>query len=165
MNESVKKSLNDQANHEVYAALCYQAMAYWCDDQDYNGFATFFYEQADEERAHAQRFFKHLLDRSVQPTITAIKEPKNEFQNILEVALQARMLEKANTDQINACYELSLAERDYASQPLLLEFISEQVEEMAWTDTMLTLTERAQCSGATYNLDRHIRQDLRGAAE
>ncbi|MGF1452173.1 MAG: ferritin [Opitutales bacterium] len=165
MNDSIKNSLSDQANHELYAAHCYRAMAFWCDDRDYNGFAKFFYEQADEEQAHALRFFTHLLDRGIQPRVTGIKDPKNEFDNILEVALQARALEKANTEYISACYELAVAEKDYLSQPMLLEFIQEQVEELSWTDTMLTLTERAQCSGATYNLDRHIRKDLRGESE
>ncbi|MFW6217408.1 MAG: hypothetical protein ACOC4K_00285 [Verrucomicrobiota bacterium] len=53
--------------------------------------------------------------------------------------------------------------KDYPSFPMLLEFIEEQVEEESWADTMVTLTERAECAGATYNLDRHIVQELAGS--
>lgn len=165
MNEEVYNALNTQANHEIFAAHSYEAMAYWCDDNDFLGFARFFMQQAVEERDHAKKFLQHLLDRSKQPKITAIEEPKNDFENLLEAALHARMLERLNTEKIKECYKVSIRAEDYESQPMLLEFITEQVEELSWTDTMVTLTERAQCSGATYNLDRHIISDLTKATE
>lgn len=35
-------------------------------------------------------------------------------------------------------------------------FISEQVEEEAWSDKLLVKTREATCAGAMLNLDRHL---------
>ncbi|MEM8549691.1 MAG: ferritin [Verrucomicrobiota bacterium] len=160
MEPTITNAINDQANHELFSALCYQALAYWCEDREFNGYADFFKQQADEERLHADMFFRHLLDRDVKPMVAAIAAPKNDFATLREVTEYAQSLEYANSKQIQACYELSLEAKDYASQPFLLEFIKEQVEEEAWTNKMVTLTRRAECSGSVYSLDRHIVREL-----
>lgn len=160
MNESIKQAILDQANHELFAANSYLAMAMWCEDRDYKGFAKFFYEQASEEREHAQRFFKHLLDRSVCPTVSPMEAPKSEFNSLRNIAEHAQALERQNSENIHRCYQICEEVSDYPSKPMLLEFIAEQVEEEAWAGTMVTLANRAECSGATYALDRHIIKDL-----
>ncbi len=165
MNQSIKTALCNQANHELFAAHSYLAMAMWCDDKDYNGFAKFFYTQATEEHEHAMRFFKHLLDRSVHPELTSVEKPRVAFERLREVAEQAQSLERRNSENIHQCFSIAQEVKDYPSHPLLLEFISEQVEEESWADTMVTLTTRAECSGATYNLDRHIIKELENPTE
>jgi ferritin len=160
MHETIQKALNDQANHEVFAALSYQAMAYWCAERDYNGFAEFFAKQAAEERVHADKFFQHLLDRDVKPEVSAVAAPANDFSGLPEVAAAAEKLERINTEKIKECYKAAIACEDFESYPLLLWFLEEQVEEEAWTHTMVTLSRRAECSGAIYGLDRHIIKEL-----
>lgn len=160
MNNALQKALNEQANHERFAASSYEAIAYWCDAQDYSGFGKFFHKQADEEREHAESFFKHLLDRGIQPELGPLAAPKNAFESIKEVALMAQSLEKLNSAKIKECYAISLDTKDYESQPLLLKFIEEQVEEEAWCSKMVTLAHRAECPGALFNLDRHLTKEL-----
>lgn len=160
MNQLIAKAFNEQGNHERLAAASYDAIAYWCDAEDYSGFATFFFKQGEEEREHAQAFFQHLLDRGVQPKLEALDAPQSDFKNITEVALLAQTLEADNTAKIKLCYEISLETKDYESQPMLLKFIDEQVEEEAWTSKLVTLAKRAECPGALYNLDRHISKEL-----
>lgn len=160
MNSTVAAQLIKQANHERYAAASYKAMAYWCAANEYNGFAKFFHNQAEEELEHAEKFFDHLLDRGALPVVHAAAEPKNSFSSLLEVARLALHLEEVNSDGITACYEASLAEKDYPSQGLLCWFISEQVEEEAWANKMITLVKRNECPGALYALDRHIIKEL-----
>ena len=160
MNKTLFAALSEQANHELYASHCYRAMAIWCDDSDYNGYASFFQKQSTEELEHADQFIRHLLDRSTLPHLTAITEPKVEFSKLREVAEHAQVLEQRNSANIHRCYEIAIEVKDYASQPMLLELIKEQVEEESWAETMVTLTRRAECSGATYNLDRHIVKEL-----
>jgi ferritin len=160
MNPSIQAALTDQANHELFAAHSYRAMAIWCDDKDYNGFAKFFYEQAAEELVHADKFIRHLLDRDVLPKLTGFEDPVTEFNKLIEVAKLAQTLEQRNSSNIHQCYDIALEVKDFVSQPMLLEFISEQIEEESWASTMVTLTKRAECSGATYNLDRHIVKEL-----
>lgn len=160
MNPSIQAALTDQANHELYAAHAYRAMSIWCDDQDFSGFAKFFAEQAAEELEHADKFIRHLLDRGVMPKLTALEAPAVEFSKLFEVAKLAETLEQRNSSNIHQCYDIAQEVKDYPSYPMLLELIEEQVEEEAWASTMVTLTKRAECSGAIYNLDRHIIKEL-----
>lgn len=160
INHKLASALNGQANHERFAAACYEAIAYWCETQDHGGFAKFFFAQADEEREHAGKFFQHLLDRGVAPEVGALNAPTGSFGSLLEVAKLALKLEQDNSAGITRCLELTLEVRDYPSQGMLQWFIAEQVEEEAWANKMVTLVGRAGCDGAVYSLDRHIVKDL-----
>ncbi len=165
MNPILKKALNDQVNGELAASQAYYAMALWCEDKAYAGFGKFFYKQAAEEREHAQLFAQHLLDRGARPELGTLEAPQAEFGKLTEVAALAETLEQRNSASIQHCYELALEVKDYASYPILLKLIEEQVEEEAWAANMVTLTKRAECSGATYNLDRHIVQSLESSED
>ena len=160
MNPSIQAALIDQANHELFAAHSYRAMAVWCDHQDYKGFAEFFSKQAAEELEHADKFIRHLLDRGVMPKLTGFENPVTEFESLTSVAKQAQVMEQRNSANIHQCYEIALEVKDYPSHPMLLELIEEQVEEESWADTMVSLTIRNECPGAAYSLDRHIIKEL-----
>lgn len=156
LNTDLIKALEKQATHELTAAIAYLAMSNWCASQDYPGFAEFFKNQFQEEIEHSGKFQKHLLERGVNPLTGATLAPKCEYQSIQEVAKMALKLEQENTIGIVACYELAIKVNDYPSMPMLQWFISEQMEEEAWANSMVTQTERATCAGAMLNLDRHI---------
>ncbi len=160
MNSELKEALIAQANHEFFAAQSYEALALWCSDKGFEGFAGFFRKQAEEEREHAHRFLDHLSHRGELAGLGGIEAPRNEFQFLVEIAEHADGLEKLNTEKIHSCYELTMKYKEFASQPFLLEFIEEQVEEEAWTGTMVQLTRRCDCPGAQLNLDRHIEKIL-----
>jgi ferritin len=164
MSPTLVSALEKQANHELLAAQAYLAMAYWCDVRHHGGFAQFFHEQAAEERGHAGKILQHLADRDVVPAIGALPAPPAAFQHVTEVAKWAYDLERANTAGIHAAYETALAEKDYPAQVLLHWFISEQVEEEAWSDKLLVKTREATCAGALLNLDRHLSKILKGGA-
>lgn len=160
MKASLVTELQRQFNMELGAAHAYLALATWCELENFKGFARYFSKQANEERAHADKFMHHLLDRNVLPVVAALPAPKTEFRSLLEIARQAQSMEQANTQGINACYEVSFREKDYASQQMLLWFINEQVEEEDWTDEMVERVERANCAGGLSDLDRHIERYL-----
>ncbi len=42
LSEKLHTALNEQMNFEFYSAHAYMAMAAYCTDQDYDGFANFF---------------------------------------------------------------------------------------------------------------------------
>ncbi|MGE9289848.1 MAG: ferritin [Puniceicoccales bacterium] len=149
-----------QLNHEFYAALSYEALAVWCGDNDFNGFAEFFRKQASEEGEHARKFIEHMSERSMKAVIGGLDAPRTEFESLLEVALFARGLELKNTQLIIECYEEAVASGNPRSVPFLLGFIEEQVEEEAWAATMVGLLEKCDCPGSMLNLDRHIIQTL-----
>jgi ferritin len=157
---AVVKEIQRQFNDELGAAQAYLALAVWCHDANFKGFARYFSKQANEERGHAQKMMEHLLDRGVFPKVGAIGAPKGEFKGLLEVAKQAQLMEQKNTAGINACYKAAVEEVDVPAQILLQWFISEQVEEENWCDEMVARVERAECAGSLADLDRHIEKYL-----
>jgi ferritin len=87
------------------------------------------------------------------------------FKDLVEVAQAAYDFERANTAGIHAAYETALAEKDYPTQVMLHWFISEQVEEEAWSDKLLVKTREATCAGAMLSLDSHLTKILNDNAE
>jgi ferritin len=164
MSPKLIATLNKQASQELQAAQDYLAMAYWCEVHHYSGFAKFFHKQTAEEQGHGAKIFQHLADRDVVPAIGALAAPRVSFKDLTAVAQAAYDLERANTAGIHATYETALAEKDYPAQVLLHGFITEQVEEEAWSDTMLVKTREASCAGALSSLDRHLCKILFGDA-
>ncbi len=162
MSPKLIAALNKQANQELHAAQSYLGMSYWCEVHHYSGFAKFFHDQVAEEHGHAGKIFKHLVDREVVPDIGALEAPKVSFKHLNDLAQATYDLERANTAGIHAAYEAALAEKDYPAQVLLHWFISEQVEEEAWSDTMLVKTREATCAGALSTLDRHLSKIVMG---
>src|SRR5438128_1951097 len=94
---AVLSELQRQLNQELSASYNYTALALWCEDQNFKGFARYFHKQADEERVHARRFIAHLLDRGVLPDLAAIAAPKAKFKSLLDIAKQAQSMEQSNT--------------------------------------------------------------------
>jgi ferritin len=164
MSPAVTTALEVQGTRELSTSKSYLAMAYWCENQNWNGFAKLFHLQANEEQAHGRKFFHFLVDRGEMPSIGGVGAPRVKFENLTEVAKAAFDLERANTAAIHAAYEVALAEKDYATQVFLQEFIAEQVEEEAWTDTLLDKVRQAVCAGAIFNLDRHVVKEVLGDA-
>ncbi len=162
MKTEVIQALQKQATHEFHVAQVYLAMACWCDVEHYSGYAEFYHKQAVEETAHAKKFLQYLVERDVVPAIGTVEAPPAQFESLLATAQAAYDLERANTAGIHACYKTALDDGDYATQVMLHWFISEQVEEEAWSDKIVAKTKAAACSGALTYLDRHIVKELTG---
>jgi ferritin len=152
----VLTELNRQLNHELAAAHAYLAMSVWCDAGNFKGFAGFFAKQSGEEREHAEKIMKHLLDRGVPPELAAIAAPKQDYGTLLDVVEKAQAMEQANTRGIHAVFEAAQAAKDYPAQVLMHWFINEQVEEEAWAAELVDRVEGATCAGSLLDLDRHL---------
>jgi ferritin len=161
---NVLNELNRQLNHELGAAHAYLALSHWCLARNLKGFAAFFAKQSAEEREHADKFIRHALDRRAAPVLAALAAPKQEFENLLAVAIQAQAMEQANTRGIHAVYEAALAAKDYPTQVLMHWFIQEQVEEEAWAAEMVERIQATNCAGGWLDLDRHITKLLEDGA-
>lgn len=71
-------------NHEYFAAHAYMAMAAYCDDASYEGFANFYIQQAKEERFHGKKSMIISIHRGEHAEFKSIPAPKTEFKSILE---------------------------------------------------------------------------------
>jgi ferritin len=160
ISAKVQNELVRQFNQELGAAHSYHALALWCDDRNYKGFASYFAKQRTEEQSHAAKIAAHLIDRGVLPELTAVPAPRQNFKTLLEVAQHTQEMEAENTKGIYAVYEAAFAAKDYAAQVFMQWFINEQVEEEAWALEMVERVQAATCAGGLSDLDRHIERYL-----
>jgi ferritin len=129
IGKPMQDALNDQINKEFFSSYLYLSMAAYFEDKNLTGFAHWMQLQADEEREHAMKFYKYILDSGGRVQLKAIEAPATEWKSNLEVAEQVAEHEAKVTASIHSLYELALNEKDYAAQVMLQWFITEQVEE------------------------------------
>ena len=129
ISSAMQKAINEQINKELYSSYLYLSMAAHFENENLGGFAKWMYMQADEEREHGMKFFKHLVDRGGRVELKPIAGPQIEWKTSMEIFKQVQEHEALVTASIYALYELALKEKDYPAQVMLQWFINEQVEE------------------------------------
>lgn len=129
IDERVERALNAQINMEFAASYSYLAMAMHLDAEHLTGFSSWMEKQSDEERSHALRLVRYMLDRDGKVELEAIDKPQAEFGSVNDIFAMSLDQEKKNTRSINELYSLAREENDYATQAHLQWFIDEQVEE------------------------------------
>lgn len=129
ITKAMQDAMNEQINKEWFSSYLYLSMAAYFEQRNLSGFAHWMRIQADEERAHAMKFYDFIIECGGRVTLKAIDAPKTEWSSTLEVAEEVAAHEAKVTASIYALYELAQKEKDYPSQVMLQWFISEQVEE------------------------------------
>jgi ferritin len=129
ISKTLQDAINDQINKELYSSYLYLSMAAYFECHNLSGFAKWMQVQEGEERGHAMKLYKFLVDRGGRVLLKAIAAPEVDWKTSLEVFKQVAEHEAKVTASINSLYELALQEKDYAAQMALQWFITEQVEE------------------------------------
>jgi ferritin len=142
-SKKVIEAINQQIGNEFGASLQYVSIACYCAEEGLLELASFFYKQAEEEREHAMRFVKFVVDSGGQVQIPAIPAPKYAFKTVVEALALSLNWEREVTGQINKLYALGVKENDYVTQNFLSWFLKEQVEEVSTMDTLLKVAQRA----------------------
>jgi ferritin len=131
IHKSIQDVLNTQINLEQYSAQLYLAMSAHCETKSFRGFAHWLRMQAQEETAHAMKLVAFVLDRGGRLELKSIDAPPTEFGSITQVFEKILEHEQRITTSINALFERSRQEKDYASEITLQWYVTEQVEEEA----------------------------------
>lgn len=137
MKQALRDMMNDQIKHELYSAYLYLSMSAYCESINMPGAAHWMRLQAQEEVAHAMKFFDFIIDRGGQVTLQAIDQPPTEFASLRDIFEKALAHEKHVTSLINSIYDVAVREQDYAAQALLQWFVTEQVEEEKSADDVV----------------------------
>ncbi|WP_433944455.1 ferritin [Paenibacillus sp. SN-8-1] len=157
VKESLYEALNEQFNFELHSAHVYLAIAGYCSAVNWDGFANFFLVQAEEERFHASKIYKFLNDRGRRVLLSALEEPKNDYDSILDAFEHAYKHEQVNTQRIYHLSDLALDDREHATLQFLSWFIEEQVEEEALFDGIIQKLKRIDVnSTAFFELDKEF---------
>lgn len=129
LNKETSQLINEQINKEFYSAYLYLGISSYYTSKNLNGFANWFYVQAQEERDHAMLFVKYLQNNSVEVIlmdIAASTEKYTDFARPLEATLDH---ERIVTASINNIYASSMAAKEFRTMQFLDWFIKEQGEE------------------------------------
>jgi len=157
ISKPVLDAMNEQIKHELYSAYFYLSMSAHCEAATWPGFASWLRVQAQEEQEHAMKFYDHILDRGEMVTLQAIDQPPTEFGDLKSIFEQVLAHEKKVTGLINDLYALSVAQKDYASQTMLLWFVNEQIEEEKNASEIVEMLARAGSSaGGMYQIDHQL---------
>ncbi len=118
-------------------------MAAAFEDMNLRIFAKRFYMQSAEEREHAERIFKYVIDVGGSVKLKSIDEPKTKWESVEEIITAARDHEIKVTKMINELVDLAEKEKDYATRSFLQWFVDEQVEEVSSMEELLNLVKMA----------------------
>ena len=129
ISKKLADAINDQINYELYSGYIYLAMAAWFENQNLDGMAHWMKSQANEEYAHALKFWDHIVERGGRVLLTTIAAPKTEWTSPLEAWTDAYQHEKKVTERIFKIGKIAEKEGDKSATPLLQWFYNEQIEE------------------------------------
>ena len=150
--------LEEQIRHEFTAVHQYLAIAVYFDDDDLPQLAKCFYRQADEEREHAMKMVKYLIERGVRFEIPGADEVRNQFTSPREAIALALDLERTVTRQVSVLATTARDEGDFLGQQLMWSFLEEQTEEEALMTTLLHVAERA--GDNLFDLEMFVARDV-----
>ena len=134
--------LNVQIGNELAAHNQYLACAIYFDALTMPQMATFFYEQALEERGHAMMMVQYLLDTDMDVVIPGVQAPRSDFADVVAPVELALDQERRVTEQINSLVRIAREENDFSSEQFMQWFIKEQVEEVATMSDLLAVVTR-----------------------
>lgn len=143
ISDKMTTAMCEQIGNELAASHQYVAIAVYFDGEGLPALAKHFYKQAAEERDHAMRFVKYMVDAGATPEIPAIPAPRATFTSAEDAVRLSLDSELRVTKQINALVDLAIKESDHLSKNALEWFVNEQREEVSSMDTLLRMVRRA----------------------
>jgi len=143
ISRDLAKAFNAQIGHEFGASLQYVSIAAHFQQRHLTLLAKLFFEQADEERQHALKFVKYMLDAKGDLVVPSIPAPTPTFASAEEAVAAALKWEQEVTRQVTGLMDLAVKESDYLAQSFLQDFIDEQLEEVMKMDQLVSVIQRA----------------------
>lgn len=142
-SQAMNDALNTQIGMEFRASQQYVAIAAYFDTEALPLLSARYYKQAEEERAHAMRLIKYVLDAGGKLQLPQIPAMEAEFASAEDAVAKAYEGERDVTNAINTLLDGCMADKDHLTSNFLQWFIAEQREELASAETMLKLIQRS----------------------
>ncbi len=134
ISKELESAINAQIGHELEASHQYIQIAAYFDSLPLKKTAAMFLKQSEEEREHAMKFVKYVMETGGQVAIPAIPAGKVTFASAAEAVQYALDWEWEVTRKINALMDIAKKEKDYLAEEFLGWFVTEQLEEVAHMD-------------------------------
>lgn len=143
ISRELAKAFNAQIGHEFGASMQYVSIAAHFSQRQLKLLAKLFFEQAEEERQHAMKFVKYLLDTKAELRLPPIPAPTPTFASAEEAVQAALNWEEEVTKQITGLMDIAVKENDYLGASFLQWFIDEQLEEVVKMDRLLSIVRQS----------------------
>jgi ferritin len=143
IGKELAEAFNQQIGHEFGASMQYISIAAHFEARQLKLLAKLFFDQSDEERQHAMKFVKYLLDTKGGLKIPAIPSAPATFASAEDAVQAALNWEHKVTDQITGLMDLAVKQNDYLAQSFLQWFIDEQLEEVTKMDRLLSIIKQS----------------------
>ncbi|MDX1952151.1 MAG: ferritin [Verrucomicrobiota bacterium] len=143
ISKAMNAALNQQIGNEFAASLQYVSIAAHFSSEGLPVFARHFFKQSAEEREHAMKFVKYIVDAGGVVEIPSIASPTATFKTAEQAVELSLHQEQLVTQQINKLVALAIQESDHITQAFLSWFLTEQLEEVSSMDNLLKMVQRA----------------------
>lgn len=161
ISQRINDALNQQVGEEFGASMQYVQIAAYFDGEGLPMLARHFFRQADEERDHAMKFVKFIMDADGELAIPAVAAPQPEFRSAEQAVQKSLDWELTVTKQINQLMDLAIKDNDHITRNFLQWFMEEQLEEVSSMETLLRMVKRAGESGLLF-VENYLGQDRTG---
>ena len=157
LSKTIQAKLLEQVKNEWESEFIYLGMMAWCFNNNYDGIGNWLYNQANEEREHGFRILRYLIESDGDISIPSIAVPKANIKDLESIFEAVLKHEQKVTKMIHTLVDLSLKEKDHATNAFLQWFVTEQMEEEASARDILNKIQRTQGSpGALYLMEQKI---------
>lgn len=143
ISRDLAKAFNAQIGHEFGASMQYVSIAAHFQQRHLTLLAKLFFAQADEERMHALKFIKYVLDAKGDLQIPAVAAPTPTFASAEDAVAAALQWEQEVTGQVTGLMDRAVKESDYLAQSFLQWFVDEQLEEVVKMDRLLSVIRQS----------------------
>jgi ferritin len=143
ISATLAKAFNEQIGHEFGASMQYVSIAAHFQRSNLTLLAKLFFAQAEEEREHAMKFVKYLLDTKAELRIPAIPAATPSFASAEAAVHAALTWEQEVTKQVTTLMDRAVKDNDYLAQSFLQWFIDEQLEEVVKMDRLLSVIKQS----------------------
>ena len=159
IKKEILDSLNKQINKEFFSSYLYLSMAMYFETKGLSGFSVWMKNQALEEQTHAVKLLNFVTERGGRVVLDKLEAPQNEWETPLAAFEAALKHEEFITESINKLVDISIDNRDHATNSFLQWFVNEQVEEEAIAGDIVNKLKLIGSSGnGIFMLDRELGQ-------
>lgn len=141
LDSKVRELLNQQINKEFYSAYLYLDFSNYFERRGLDGFANWYYIQAQEERDHAMLFYRYLQNNDELVELDAIAKPDKTFKCDMDVLKAGLEHEIYVTSLINDIYDAAYTKKDFRTMQFLDWFVKEQGEEETNANDLISKME------------------------
>ena len=157
VNNNIIEALNRQLNAELYSSYLYLAMAAYLEHENFGGFSRWMQVQSQEEYGHGMKLYGYIHEVGGKVKLQSIEAPKEAWKSVQDVFEETFKHEQEVTKSIYSIVDLTVTEKDHATNNFLQWFVNEQVEEESTADRIL---KKIKLIGDTKNglflLDREM---------